>query len=203
MENFTYNQLQSLTNSSWELPNPKQNVMGWEVKNEGGAYLGVITDLLYDTQVMTVRYLVIDLSENGMQLDDKKVMIPVGLANLHPSENEIILPNLHIDQFNALPSYRQENIGPEIEQQIRSIIGSPAALRLEETIAEYDQQQFYAHHHFDERKFYSRNSAEFVVNNTERAEQEHTIHDLIENSIQHDLHAAAPKIGPNRDQNDL
>ncbi|TKC09884.1 PRC-barrel domain containing protein [Pedobacter polaris] len=161
MENNTYSYLQSLQQS--DIPNPKQDVIGWEVKNEAGAFLGKVTDLLYDTQAMTVRYLVIDLTANGMNLEDKKVMIPVGIASLHPNDDEIILPNLHIDQFTALPAYNKDEIGSNTEQYIRNVIGSPAALRLEETIAEFDQQQFYAHHHFDDSKFYKRNKTEETI----------------------------------------
>jgi hypothetical protein len=83
-------------------------------------------------------------------------MIPIGLAHLHTSADEVVLPNIHIDQFNALPNYEQGAIGPDTEMYIRSVIGSPAALRIEETISEFDQNQFYMHHHFDKERFYER-----------------------------------------------
>lgn len=191
MENNQHH-LQSLNNSNYQIPSPKQNVIGWEVKSESGTYLGKVLDLLYDTQAMTVRYLVVDLTDNGMNLDAKKVMIPVGIASLHPNDDEIICPNLHIDQFSALPNYTTvAEVTTETEQEIRKVIGSPAALRLEETIATFDQQQFYAHHHFNEQQFYSRNKNQ----DTDRAEQQQTVNQLIENSIEHDLHAAASTTG--------
>jgi hypothetical protein len=196
MENNSYRYLQSLQDSDNDIPNPKQDVIGWKVKSEAGAYLGKVTDLLYDTQVMTVRYLVIDLSDNGMNLEDKKVMIPVGMATLHPSDDEIILPNIHMDQFIALPAFDEDELNQQTEKQIWSIIGSPAALRMGETIAEFDQNQFYAHHHFDENRFYNRSRAADTIDpDPARSTEQHTIHELIENSLQHDLHAAETEIG--------
>ncbi|RZK13091.1 MAG: PRC-barrel domain containing protein [Flavobacterium sp.] len=202
MTNPNYRNLKSLQLSD-DSPNPKQDVIGWEVKNEAGAYLGEVTDLLFDPKAMTVRYLVIDLTNNGMTLEDKKVMIPVGMATLHPSDDEIILPNIHLDQFIALPDYEQDVVNQHTEQQIWETLGSPAALRMEETIAEFDQEHFYSHDHFDETRFYNRNKADAHIDTTKtRVTEQHTIHELIENSLQHDLHAAAPETGTNTHHNE-
>ncbi|MDQ7947416.1 MAG: PRC-barrel domain-containing protein [Pedobacter sp.] len=153
----TYRYLQELSKSEFQIVGGEPNIIGWKVKNEHDAFIGEIKELLFDPETNAVRYLVIDLSNNGMHLEDKQVMIPIGLANIHISEDEIILPNIHLEQFNALPDYQFDRIGPETEVIIRSIIGSPAALRIEETITEFDQESFYAHHHFDSDKFYRPN----------------------------------------------
>jgi len=156
MEQNTYRYLQELSGSNFQLVDEEPNIIGWEVKNESGTYIGEVEELLFDPQSRAVRYLVVDLEDNGMNLEHKKVMIPLGIAHLHTSDDEVVLPGLHLDQYNALPAYDKDQIGPELEVQIRSIIGSPAALRIEETITEFDQSQFYNHHHFDKGRFYSR-----------------------------------------------
>jgi len=156
MEQNTYRYLQELSGSDFQIVDEEPNIIGWEVKNESGTYIGEVEELLFDPQTRAVRYLVVDLDDNGMNLEHKKVMIPLGIAHLHTSDDEVVLPGLHLDQFNALPAYDKDQIGPELEVQIRSIIGSPAALRIEETITEFDQNHFYNHHHFDKGRFYSR-----------------------------------------------
>ncbi|RZK41819.1 MAG: PRC-barrel domain containing protein [Pedobacter sp.] len=156
MEQRTYKALYSLNDYDYQIVDGEPNILGWKVKNESGAYIGKIYDLLFDADTNAVRYLVVDLDDNGMNLGDKKVMIPIGIAHLHKSEDEVTLPNIHIDQFNALPPYNSDAQTPATEIQIREIIGSPAALRIEETIVNFDQQQFYAHHHFDKNRFYQR-----------------------------------------------
>ena len=156
MEQHTYRYLQELSNSDFQIVDGEPNITGWEVKNEAGTYIGEVEELLFDPQSRAVRYIVIDLEDNLMNLENKKVMIPLGIAHLHTSDDEVVLPSLHIDQFNALPHYDKANIGPEMEVQIRNIIGSPAALRIEDTITEFDQDTFYTHHHFDKGRFYKR-----------------------------------------------
>jgi len=156
MEQNIYRYLQELSGSDFQIVDNEPNIIGWEVKNESGTYIGEVEELLFDPQTRAVRYLIVDLEDNGMNLEHKKVMIPLGIAHLHTSDDEVVLPGLHLDQYNALPAYDKDHVGPELEVQIRSIIGSPAALRIEETITEFDQTQFYNHHHFDKGRFYSR-----------------------------------------------
>ena len=156
MEQNSYRYLQELTGSDFQIVDGEPNIIGWEVKNEAGTYLGEVEELLFDPQSLAVRYLIINLEDNGMNIEDKKVMVPLGIAHLHNSDDEVVLPSLHVDQFNALPEYDVEKLGPEVEIQIRSVIGSPAALRIEESIVDFDQNAFYLHHHFDKGRFYKR-----------------------------------------------
>lgn len=162
MEQNTYRYLQELTGSDFQIVDEEPNIIGWEVKNESGAYIGEVEELLFDPQTYAVRYLVVNLEDNGMNLGDKKVLIPLGIAHLHTSDDEVVLPGLHVDQFNALPAYDKDQLGPELEVQIRSIIGSPAALRIEDTITEFDQNAFYSHHHFDKGRFYQRGGSQEI-----------------------------------------
>ena len=162
MEQNTYRYLQELSGSDFQIVDEEPNIIGWEVKSESGVYIGEVKELLFDPQTYAVRYLVVDLEENGMNLGDKKVLIPLGIAHLHISDDEVVLPGLHIEQFNALPAYDKDQLGPELEVQIRSIIGSPAALRLEDSITAFDQNEFYKHHNFEKEKFYQRGGTQQV-----------------------------------------
>lgn len=156
MEKSKYRYLQELSNSGFQIVEEEPDIIGWEVKDENGVYIGEVDELLFDPKTRAVRYLIVDLEGNGMNLKDKMVMIPLGIAHLHTKDDEVVLPGLHVDQYNALPEYDKDEIGPELEVQIRSIIGSPAALRIEDMITDFDQNTFYAHHHFDKGKFYQR-----------------------------------------------
>ncbi|MES2828815.1 MAG: PRC-barrel domain-containing protein [Bacteroidota bacterium] len=159
MEENTYRKLQELSGSDFEIIDDEPNIVGWEVKNEGGIYIGEVDELLFDPATRAVRYMVVDLEDNGMNLDDKKVMIPLGIAHLHVSDDEVVLPGLHVDQYNALPAYDIENLDSKTESLIRSVIGSPAALRIEDTLVDFDQENFYTHEHFDKASFYKRRAS--------------------------------------------
>ncbi|MEQ7802022.1 PRC-barrel domain-containing protein [Pedobacter sp. ASV1-7] len=156
MKQNEYRYLQELSNSDFQIVEEEPDIIGWEVKDENGIYIGEVDELLFDPQTRAVRYLIIDLEDNGMNMRAKKVMIPLGIAYLHLKYDEVVLPGLHIDQYNALPDYDKDKISPKLEVLIRNIIGSPAALRMEDTITEFDQNEFYAHHHFDKGRFYQR-----------------------------------------------
>jgi hypothetical protein len=155
-----YIALEELSKSDFEIVAEEPNIIGWKVRNEGDTFVGEVKELLFDPKTLSVRYLIIDLTDNGMNLDGKQVMIPIGLAHLKAGNHEVVLPNIHIDQFIALPSYTKDEIGPQTEMNIRAIIGSPAALRIEETITIFDQHEFYSHHHFDLDKFYQRSRSD-------------------------------------------
>lgn len=158
MENYKSGHLQPLKNSDYQIVDGEPDIFGWNVKSESDTLIGTIDDLLFDVESNAVRYLIIDLTQSGMNLGDKKVMIPIGIAHLHTANDEVILPSLHLDQFHALPQYELDQVDAETEEYIRSVIGSPAALRIEETIVEHDLKEFYNHHHFDRGKFYARGS---------------------------------------------
>lgn len=151
-----YQPLYSLKKTNYEIIDGEPDITGWDVVNETGSPIGKIKDLLFDAQSKAVRYLIIHLTDSLIPSTDKTVMIPIGIAHLHNKDGLVVLPNLHLDQYKALPAYQETEIGPQIEQQIREVIGSPAALRLEETMIAFDQQEFYRHHHFDKGKFYNR-----------------------------------------------
>lgn len=198
MEEERKSHLQSVSNSDYQIVDGEQNIFGWTVKNEADVKIGVVSDLLFELETNAIRYVIVDLTEGIFTLNDKKVAIPIGIAQLHEELPEVIIPNIHGDQFAALPAYT-DKMDDEAERQIRMVIGSPAALRMEETIAELEDQQFYKHDHFDTAKFYgNRKSTEFG----QRSTQEQTIHGMIENSKENNFHAATEQTGLNSHHNE-
>lgn len=141
------NTFEELSKSDFDIVEDEPNIIGWKLVNESGADIGTVDELLFDTQTMAVRYLVVDLTDNGMHLDGKRVLIPIELADLLEPSSEVVIPSIHIDQFDALPPYVNNDISAETEAEIREVIGSPAALRIEETITEIDQRQFLRQHY--------------------------------------------------------
>lgn len=148
--------LKELSTSDFQIKGDEPDITGWKVKDESGATVGTVMELLFEPKTAAVRYIVIDLSGNDYGIVDKKVMVPLGIAELHENDDEVILPGIHLDQYNLLPEYDFESLSADIEMQIREIIGSPAALRLEEAMIEFDRNRFYDHHHFYKNKFQER-----------------------------------------------
>ncbi|WP_406825648.1 PRC-barrel domain-containing protein [Pedobacter sp. KACC 23697] len=150
---IVYSNLEELSKSNYQLTDGETNIKGWPVRDEAGNPVGKVRDLLFDPEQNAIRYVIVELADMGEDLEEKAVLIPIGLANLGEDKKEVILPDIHKDQFRAMPRYIIGEVTPQIENQIRHVIGSPAALRMEDEIVEIDRANFYRHHHFDRNNF--------------------------------------------------
>jgi sporulation protein YlmC with PRC-barrel domain len=150
---IVYSNLEELSKSIYQLTDGEADIKGWPVRNEAGDPVGKVRDLLFDPEQNAVRYIILDLTDIEEDLEEKAVLIPIGLADLGEDKKEVILPDIHRDQFRAMPRYIIGEVTPQIEDEIRSVIGSPAALRIEEEIVEIDRANFYRHNHPDNNNF--------------------------------------------------
>lgn len=146
----SYNGLEELSNSNYEIRDGEPDITGWSVISRSGEKIGEVEDLLFDRQAQKVRYLVVQLQSSGEEIDDdnRRVLTPVGVAELRGEQEEVALPVGSADEMAGLPAYESGHLSPEDEVQIRAIFGG--------STAPYEHPQFYAHEHFDDTKFYNR-----------------------------------------------
>jgi len=144
-----YSNLEELSKSIYQLTDGEADIKGWPVRNEAGDAVGTVRDLLFDPEQNAVRYVIVELTDMGDDLDEKAVLIPISIANLGEDKKEVILPDIHHDQFRAMPRYITGEVTPQIEDEIRNVIGSPAALRMEEEVVEIDRANFNRQHNLD------------------------------------------------------
>jgi len=186
--NITYLNLRELAHEDYVITDGQADITGWPVVDESQTPVGKVRDLLFDPEQNAVRYIIVDLNDQHTAIEDKAILIPIGFANLGEDKKEVVIPVLHEDQYNAMPRYIIGEVTRDTEMQIRSAIGSPAALRIEEEIHELDPADFYAHHHFDRGNVISRRqetSPSGVISDAaieNREEERHTIHQLIEHA---------------------
>ncbi|QPH40882.1 PRC-barrel domain-containing protein [Pedobacter endophyticus] len=159
-QNIVYSNLEELSKTDYKLTSGEADITGWPVKNEHGDVVGKVRDLLFEPDHNAVRYIIVDLADMGPELEEKAVLIPIGIANLGDDKKEVIVPDFHYDQYKAMPRYIIGEVTHEMENNIRWVIGSPAALRMEEEIVEIDRANFYRHTHFDRGNFTGRASEE-------------------------------------------
>jgi len=85
-----YGHLVELGGSDFEIADGEPNIKGWDVENQQGKKIGEVDELLFDPQSLKVRYLVVDLDDNELGVeDDKKVLIPIGIAELHGDNRSV------------------------------------------------------------------------------------------------------------------
>lgn len=153
-DNLKSNHLQELGGSDFEIVDDQPNIKGWEVLGPQGQDLGSVADLLFDVSSRKVRYIVLDLSDNEWNLEERDVLIPIGLAELDNERDEVLLPFVTAEQLAALPDYTKNNTSLETEMTIRSIFMNADPV----TSASFEDN-FYGHEHFNEERLYSRRKA--------------------------------------------
>ncbi|TSJ36461.1 DUF892 family protein [Mucilaginibacter corticis] len=143
--------LEELSNSDYEIREGEPDITGWNVVGSSGIKVGEVSDLLFDAQAQKVRYLIVELQaseEHEISDEDKRVLVPIGLAELSTDEETLTIPIGSAEELAGLPAYQTGELDPQDEVLIREVFGG--------STAPYEQPQFYAHEHFNDDKFYNR-----------------------------------------------
>ena len=188
-----YVNLDELSNSDYKIVGSQADITNWPVVDESGTTVGKVRDLLFDASQDAIRYIIVDLDESVAGIEEKAVLIPIGYANLAENSKEVVVPVMSAEQYASMPRYIIGEVTRDTEMQIRSAIGSPAALRIEEEIMEMEHPDFYKHHHFDRGNIISRgvdsNATEdqLPAVSQNREEESDKIHELIEHTYTNNL----------------
>jgi uncharacterized protein (TIGR02271 family) len=135
-------------------PDPR----GWDVLGTDGMKVGKVHDLIVDTGAMRTRYLDIELDKDALGVrDDRNVLIPVGVARLDDTDDNVVLGSVSNAQLAALPPYEHGKITRSYEDFILGGLATDAtsprtgARTGTRTDAASD---YYATQHFDDRQFF-------------------------------------------------
>ncbi|HEX6168474.1 MAG TPA: PRC-barrel domain-containing protein [Chitinophagaceae bacterium] len=164
MSKNKYYRLQELDHSNFEIVKGEPDIRGWDVRYKNGEKIGSVEELILDTKAKKVRYMVVDLDENELRLEHRKIFIPIGFAELDDQHDDVLIPNVSIDQLCRLPDYKRNSLTPELERSIASIFGRKvtvepiASIKREErkVIEENDDMDpdFYTHEHYNADNLY-------------------------------------------------
>jgi hypothetical protein len=142
--------LRELSGSDFQIAKGQPDIRGWDVRDEAGRKFGVVHELIFDIRAMKVRYMIINvLDTRELELEKRTVMLPIGLAELDPSDNDVLLPAVTPFQLRALPRYDKSNLGAKAERDISVVFGRPAATGTAATTSDVDEN-FYNNDLFNE-----------------------------------------------------
>lgn len=102
--------LSALSSGDFEIKDGQPDIISWRVLNSAREFLGTVSDLLFDEQDQKVRYLVLNLKGNTWQIEEREVLIPVGVAELDSAHDFVILPNITAQQVTVLPDYKKGEV---------------------------------------------------------------------------------------------
>ncbi|HEY0175247.1 MAG TPA: PRC-barrel domain-containing protein, partial [Pedobacter sp.] len=94
-----------LSTSNFEIKDGQPDIILWKVLNSARQYLGTVSELLFDEEEQKVRYLVLNLKGNIWKIEERDVLIPIGVAELDAVHDIVILPNITAQQLTVLPDY--------------------------------------------------------------------------------------------------
>jgi len=163
MDEMKRRRLQELDRSNFEIVKGEPDIRGWDVKSRTGQKIGSVEELILDAREKKVRYMVVDLNENELKLKHRKVLIPIGLAELDQRHDDVLMPDVSLDHIVQLPDYDRNNLTADVERRISSTFGrtfAPTSSELEEKYAPTDAKtkkeiesdevapDFYRHEHY-------------------------------------------------------
>jgi len=163
MNKNKYYRLQELDHSNFEIVKGEPDIRGWDVRYRNGEKIGSVEELILDAKAKKVRYMVVDLDENELRLEHRKVLIPIGFAELDKKTDDVLIPNVSVDQLCSLPDYSRNSLLPETERKISSVFGRKVKIepvttvKQERTINETEDDidpDFYSHEHYNTDNLY-------------------------------------------------
>jgi uncharacterized protein (TIGR02271 family) len=152
---YKNNRLEELGGSDFEIADGQPNIKGWDVKDENGQKIGEVDELLFDKQSLKVRYLIVDLEGNVFDLDTRDVLVPIGIAQLHEKDDDVILPGVTAEHLRSLPDYDKDQLDGDFESKVRNTFAG-AGLTGAAVAGSHlpGSDDFYSHDHFNEDNLY-------------------------------------------------
>ena len=147
MDKIKHRRLQELDHSDFEIVKGEPDIRGWDVRNSRGQKIGEVEELIVDAQQKKVRYMVVDLNSNELNLEHRKVLLPIGMATLHEKDDDVVLPQVTAEHLAVLPVYDKDNLSPDTERKICTTLGrkteSATVLEGEELHSEFYRHEYY------------------------------------------------------------
>ena len=172
--------LQELRSSGFEMVKGEPDIRGWKVLNSDKVTIGKIKELLFDVYSKKVRYIIMELDGKPLNLLSREVIIPVGLAELDPTENVVYLPDVTVGHLATLPEYKKGKVTFKTEREIRDVF-MPDNSRAADRLADFEatnnpeREAFYNNEFYDETRLLKRRRmADKLENRTYETEKELT-----------------------------
>jgi len=150
MDNTKHRRLQELDRSDFEIVDGEPDIRGWDVKYGNGKKLGEVEELIVDASEKKCRYMVVELDELEFHHKNKKVLIPIGMAELHKSDDDVILYEITEEQLRTLPAYDKDRLDDNTERAICNVLGK----QNDDSQSAALSPDFYHHDYFNDDNLY-------------------------------------------------
>lgn len=108
----------------YEVADHDPDIRGWDVLSADGRRIGEVDDLYVDPGAMKVRYLNVELADEFRTGgSDHHVIVPVGRAQLHEKDDNVMVDGLEAGRVTAMPTYGGR-LDRTYEDSVRTYFGS-------------------------------------------------------------------------------
>ncbi len=142
--------LRELHGSGYEISKGQPDIRGWDVRDDHRRKFGKVQELIFDIRAGKVRYMVINIFDTKeLELEKRTVLVPIGLAVLDSTDDDVILSTVTPFQLRALPRYDKTALGAKVERDVSHVFGRDTNA---DTVSSSDdvESSFYDHDHFNE-----------------------------------------------------
>ncbi|WP_026734619.1 DUF2382 domain-containing protein [Fischerella sp. PCC 9605] len=116
------------------------DIKGFDVYAQTNDKVGSVHDILVDEQTGKFRYFVVD---TGFWIFGKKVLLPVGLADIRYTDKRIYAKGLTKEQVENLPNFDElEKVDYDYEEQVRGVYRGSVATSGMTQPAAYDRSTY-------------------------------------------------------------
>lgn len=143
--------LQELRHSDYQVAEDQPDIEGWAIRNGSNEVIGKVYDVLFDPAAQKVRYVIADLRTTDHHLANHQ-LIPIGMAVLHESSDEVLLPDVTANQMLQFAPYPYD--------ALRNNITLGTAVPVPEAGQQYN------HLHFSDDQLFSRRSGHAADKNS-------------------------------------
>ena len=145
--------LKELHSSGFEMKDGEPDIRGWKVKNNKNQTVGKVDELLFDTESLRVRYLILDLEGKPLNLISRDLLIPIGLAVLDRDDETVLLPEVTVGHLATLPEYKKGEVTIATEREVRKVFAPAEGVEYEDPDY-FDPKEFYNNKYFDDQRMY-------------------------------------------------
>lgn len=156
MDNMKHRRLQELNCSDFKIVEGDPDIRSWDVKLSSGQKVGEVDELVIDAQLKKVRYMVVALENHSdLNLPERKVLMPIGLAELDEKHDEVRLAHVQAEHLRQLPSYDADQLTAFTEETICRALGRDTRSRTEASSVETEPDaSFYQHDYYNTDNLY-------------------------------------------------
>ncbi|MFD0794105.1 PRC-barrel domain-containing protein [Mucilaginibacter litoreus] len=121
-----YSHLEELSDSDFEIVDDQPDILGWDIHDTHQNKIGEVYELLFNPETRKVRYIILDMENNDVNLEEGRLIIPIDIAEFDTDKDIVKLPGVSTTTLDYLPIYeRGREINKDTDDDIRSALDIP------------------------------------------------------------------------------